>query len=88
MIDLDELERKRKAAESDACDAFEKLRRYCEFDESLHEAAHKLIAMARRYQWLREHTVATGLSQWVHPHQFLDAAIDAAMQEQEQEQER
>lgn len=49
---------------------------------ALRNAAPKLIAMARRYQWLREHTVATGLSRWVHPHQFLDAAIDAAMQEQ------
>lgn len=43
--------------------------------------AEEVIAMARRYQWLREHTVATGLSQWVHPHQFLDEAIDSAMQE-------
>jgi len=59
-----------------------------EFIAALRNAAPELIAMARRYQWLREHTVATGLSQWVHPHQFLDAAIDAAMQEQEQEQER
>ena len=53
-----------------------------EFIAALRNAAPELIAMARRYQWLREHTVATGLSQWVHPHQFLDAAIDVAMQEQ------
>lgn len=33
---------------------------------------------AARYRWLREHTVATGLSQWMGRHQFLDAAVDAA----------
>lgn len=97
MIDLDELERKRKAAESDACDAFEKLRRYCEFDESLHEAAHKLIAMARRYQWLcADHEDAATREKCreiiermsARSESANNAAIDAAMQEQEQEQER
>jgi hypothetical protein len=37
---------------------------------------------AARYRWLREHTVATGLSRWMGSHQFLDAAIDAALNEQ------
>ena len=77
MIDLDELERlyKEGAAQGDFLDWY----------KAIKPVAPQLIAMARRYQWLREHTVATGLSQWVHPHQFLDAAVDAAMQEQEQE---
>ena len=35
---------------------------------------------AARYRWLQERTVATGLSRWMGHHQFLDAAIDAAMQ--------
>jgi hypothetical protein len=34
---------------------------------------------AARYRWLREHTVATGLSRWMQRHQFLDAAIDEEM---------
>lgn len=37
---------------------------------------------AARYRWLQEHTVATGLSRWMGHHQFLDAAIDAAIAEQ------
>lgn len=37
---------------------------------------------AERYRWLQERTVATGLSRWMGHHQFLSAAIDAAMKEQ------
>lgn len=33
----------------------------------------------KRYEWLREHTVATGLSRWMDHHQFLDAAVDKEM---------
>lgn len=42
----------------------------------------KTEAMAKevaRYHWLREHTVATGLSRWMGRAQFLDEAIDLAM---------
>jgi hypothetical protein len=37
------------------------------------------LAAAERYRWLREHTVATGISRWMGKHQFLDSAIDEAM---------
>lgn len=33
-------------------------------------------ADADRFRWLAERTVATGLSQWVHPFQFLANAVD------------
>jgi len=36
-----------------------------------------LLEDAARYRWLREHTVATGLSRWMGSRQFLDDAIDA-----------
>jgi hypothetical protein len=38
---------------------------------------------AARYRWLQEHTVATGLSRWMGRHQFLDAAIDAAISKEQ-----
>lgn len=37
---------------------------------------------ARRFQWLAEHTVATGLARWVHPFQFLAEAVDERMRAQ------
>jgi multidrug resistance efflux pump len=38
-----------------------------------------LQADARRYRWLQEHTATTGISSWMRDIQFLDDAVDAAM---------
>ena len=40
-----------------------------------------LRADARRFRWLAERTVATGLARWVHPFQFLTEAVDKRMDE-------
>lgn len=45
------------------------------------KAAESYAADADRFQWLAEHTVATGLARWVHPFQFLGEAVDARRKE-------
>ena len=50
--------------------------------EAAVEKWREMMRDAARLAWLAEHTAATGLERWVHPHQFLRAAIDAAMQAQ------
>lgn len=43
------------------------------------EQAARVRADAERFRWLEEHTVATGLSQWMGHEQFLSVAVDKAM---------
>lgn len=81
MIDLDELERlyKEGAAQGDFLDWY----------KAIKPVAPQLIAIARRYQWLRRRVPGStyrimGVI-YSEGGQGVDAAIDAAMQEQEQE---
>lgn len=79
MIDLDELERLKNSAYR------------WHYTEKLLESAPELIAMARRYQWLRAHRIYENSDGSLriefhcikerHMNDF-NAAIDAAMQEQ------
>lgn len=45
-------------------------------DKAWQRECDRLRANAGRFQWLAEHTAATGLARWVHPFQFLDEAVD------------
>jgi hypothetical protein len=52
----------------------------CEKCRNATWAAPQTEKDAARYRWLREHTVATGLSRFTQSYrkQFLDEAVDAA----------
>lgn len=85
MIDLDELERMCREADGIPWMSPE----WLQYNAALRNAAPELIAMARRYQWLRD-AAPEKWAPWADERyqdnctaEEIDAAIDAAMQEQE-----